>query len=818
MVFPIAAGGQLDTGSYQIDNSLLFNDGDSPYLSRSFTSVTNTKKFTASFWFKPSQIPQSNYSGFLDVGGDNAFALVSDNTLYFFEGGGSQFYWRPKRLFRDCSAWYHIVLACDSTLATQTDRVKIYVNGVRETDFYNNSGPSQNYDFAINTTGNTRYIGTKLTTSSYYDGYLAEFYQIDGQQLAASDFGEFDDSGIWKPIAYTGTFGNAGYYLDFENSGSLGADQSGNGNNFTPVNLASVDQFADTPTNNFCTLLNRGDNATVGNDLIQGNLAFSGTTLNAALQGTHGFSSGKWYWEVENAATSGATASPGIMSERHSGYFGTDNYTWSCFLFSGDLYYGPGQVGSLGGFANGDILNIAVDMDNKKAWFGKNGSYFNSGNPATGTNPTFTGSQGLPSDQIVYPASQEYNSASFNFGCPPPTFAIASGNSDANGYGNFEYSVPSGFYALCTKNMADQIPTAIDKSTDYFETTLHTGNNGSGRTFTGLDFQPDLIWGKVRNSSNYTPFSVDSSRGGDKFVTISSNASEDPGSHGKISSFNSDGTTWIDGTNGTYPRLYYNDGPGSSLGGSTYVFWQWHMNGGSTSTNTNGTVATTVQANQTAGQSIVTFTMNGSSPFTWGHGLSQAPQLMIIKNRSNTNNWDVYHYHANYPTAANGRLQLNSTGSYNTTSGVFNNTHPTSTVATLNASWFTGGNDSLVAYCFHSVPGYSNIGIWNGNGNNDGQFVYTGFKPKFLLLKQWNDNRNWIWYDSKRDTYNQMGKILFPNSASAEDPSGAVDFYSNGFKWRNTNNTWNASGYPYVYYAIAENPFVTSTGVPVTAR
>ena len=203
MAFPVIGGSQ--SGGYLIDNSLRFNDNDSPYLSKSFSTVTNTKKFTVSFWFKPSAIPQSNYSGFLDVGGDNAFALFSDSTIYFFEQGGAQFYWRPQRLFRDCSAWYHIVLACDSTLATQTDRVKIYVNGVRETSFHNNSGPSQNYDFGLNTTSNTRYIGTKVSTSAYYDGYLAEYYQIDGQQLQASDFGDFDeDSGIWKPKIYEG--------------------------------------------------------------------------------------------------------------------------------------------------------------------------------------------------------------------------------------------------------------------------------------------------------------------------------------------------------------------------------------------------------------------------------------------------------------------------------------------------------------------------------------------------------------------------------------------------------------------------------------
>ena len=305
MVFPIAGGNE--SKGYEVENSLRFNASDSPQLSKDmsgYSNATNTKKFTTSFWLKPGNVPQTSYGGIIDVAGDHTISLFSDNTFYFFENGGSDLYWRPTRVFRDPSAWYNIIIIADSTLSTQTDRVKIYVNGVRETSFHNNSGPNQNHDFAFNTV-NTRYIGRKQSTSSSLDGYLTEIHHIDGQAKAHTDFGEFDDNGVWIPIKYEGTYGDTGYYLEFkqtgtsQNSSGIGADTSGEDNHFAVSNLAATDVTEDTCTNNFVTL--NPITPVVTHTLSEGNCKSTNSS------GTHGGTtatinlptSGKWYWEVK---------------------------------------------------------------------------------------------------------------------------------------------------------------------------------------------------------------------------------------------------------------------------------------------------------------------------------------------------------------------------------------------------------------------------------------------------------------------------------------------------------------------------------------
>jgi hypothetical protein len=793
MVFAVAGGGQLDTGGYQIDNSLRFNDDDSPYLSKSFTSVTSTKKFTVSFWFKPSAIPQSNYSGFLDVGGDNAFALFADSTIYFFEGGGAQFYWRPKMLFRDCSAWYHVVLACDSTLATQTDRVKIYINGVLQTDFYNNSGPSQNYDFGLNTTGNTRYIGTKVSTSSYYDGYLAEYYQIDGQQLDASSFGEFDaDSGIWKPIQYTGTFGDAGYYLDFENSGSLGADQSGNGNNFTPTNLASTDQTTDTPTNNFCTL-NFLDTPS-GSTFSEGNLKIDTSVGQEAFtRSTIGLQTGKWYFEAK-ITTSNVREAVGIYKTDATLTDGTARISY--YSRFGHILKGNTLITTGATFGNGDIIGTAFDLDASTVSFYKNGSL-------QGTVTSIDSSTWTP---MFQDASNAYAcGAIYNFGNPPTGFTISSGNSDDNGYGNFEYAPPSGYLALCTQNLATELSPTIDDASQYFNTVLYSGNSTTNRTVTGVGFQPDFTWFKGRTPSAIDHALFDSNRGATK-ILISNNTNAEITVSESLKSFDSDGVT-LGNDLGDY---------GVNNSARTYALWSWKANGGTTSSNTDGTITSTVQANPTAGFSIVTFTGNGSGGATVGHGLGKTPSVLIQKRRNSTSGWPVYHqaYGINNYTF----LHLTDANIFNSTGqtwvGISSSTFSLGTAASWNAN---GG--TYVTYCFAEIEGYSKFGKYTGNGSTDGTFVYTGFRPSFVLTKRTDVNGySWGMADSKRSPYNQANEHLFANASDTEYTTlDKKDLLSNGFKHR-TNLYGNLSGGTYIYMAFAESPFVTSGAVPVTAR
>ena len=466
MVFPIVGGDGKPTG-YDVENSLRFNASDSPQLSKDMSSIsaTSTKKFTTSFWLKPGNVPQTSYGGIIDVGGDHAISLVSDNTLYFFENGGSDLYWRPTRVFRDPGAWYNIIIIADSTLSTQTDRVKIYVNGVIETSFHNNSGPNQNHDFAFNTS-NTRYIGRKQTTSSSLDGYLTEIHHIDGQAKAHTDFGEFDDNGVWVPIEYTGTYGNTGYYLEFkqtgtsQNSSGIGADTSGNDNHFAVSNFAALDVTEDTCTNNFATLnsLDQG----LGNAAIsEGNCKFVGADGDTCrARSTLAVANGKWYAEFRVAnnhklrisvtdnvgmETNGPLTNDGVDFGINDGYLytykdGTNNDTGAGSVSGGiDLSYTH---------SSNDIIGVALDADNNTVRFYVNGS-------AQGSEATVL--QRATEDVFhmfsVYDFSGSGNNANTvecNFG--NPSYSISSGNNDGL-YGNFEYAPPSGYYALCTKRL-----------------------------------------------------------------------------------------------------------------------------------------------------------------------------------------------------------------------------------------------------------------------------------------------------------------------------------------------------------------------------
>jgi len=358
--------------------------------------------------------------------------------------------------------------------------------------------------------------------------------------------------------------------------------------------------------------------------------------------------------------------------------------------------------------------------------------------------------------------------------------------------------------------------TTINKPNLYFDTQLWTGTNASGRTFTGLNFRPDFIWNKCYNSSNYYFNIVDIVRGGTKFLATSIATSEDTASHGQITSFNSDGTTWADGTNATYPRLYYNDGAGSTLGGSQYVSWNWSC-GGTGVSNTSGTITSTVSANQTAGCSVGIYTGNGTGGATIGHGLGSVPKWIIVKDRGGSNQWLVYHV----SNGATKYMILETTGGVGTASTIWNDTTPTTNLFTVGSSSSVNGSGlNYVFYAFSDIKGFSKFGSYTGNGSTDGTFVYTGFKPAWILMKVSSTTDSWMLMDNMRSPYNQVISQLEPNTANAasDNTARAMDFLSNGFKFRSNNTQNNASGATYIYAAFAENPFVTSGGIPVTAR
>jgi hypothetical protein len=448
-----------DTG-FNVANSLRFNSGSSDSLQQSTTAGTQTT-WTFSFWIKRSTISSTQHIAENDLANYFRIRITSGDVFEVFDSNGNNTWnWNP--LLRDTSAWSNIVLRADSTDATNGNRLRLYVNGSLASA-NTVASISQNYSFSFNQ-GGTLYLG-KRGGGEFFDGYIAEMVFIDGTSLDPTSFGEFDsDSNIWKPIDVSGlTFGNEGFYLDFENSGSLGADVSGNGNNFTVNNLTAVDQSTDTCTNNWCTM-NPLDNYYAGATFAEGNLKLtSGSSQYSFNTSTFQMVSGKWYWEAKvNSSGAAGNYQWGIVSSpATTSSNALQNYSNSVGVNDGNynIFANGSSTGiTIGSFAQNDILMFAFDADNNGLYVGKNGTWLNSGDPTSGASKTGAFTPGTSGIGYFAAFGDQNGSAGyiseFNFG-GTQTFTISSGNSDGNGYGNFEYSVPSGYYSLNTKNLSE---------------------------------------------------------------------------------------------------------------------------------------------------------------------------------------------------------------------------------------------------------------------------------------------------------------------------------------------------------------------------
>ena len=452
-----------------IANACRFNDGSSDNLSRTPSSSGNRKTWTWSSWVKKSTIG-SGYQ-FIFSSTDASTSTGGIGTNY---NGDNKIFLRddlislnltPNAVHRDLSAWYHIVVALDTTQSTASDRAKMYINGTQVTSFSTETYPNQNTDGSINLVSGSyvHSIGSYNASSNFFDGYMTEVIFVDGQALDPTSFGVFNTvSNIWEPRGYAGTYGTNGFRLDFANSSALGNDVSGNDNDFTVNNLTSIDQSTDTCSNNFATW-NPLDNFYGEGTTSEGNTRYTtGSTNQAPIPATIGVSSGKWYWEVKFVSDTGGYAMIGIASSQTTANneLGHNSTDYAYVSGTGQYRNNDGYTSYGNTYTTGDIIGVALDLDNNKLYFSKNGTFQNSCDPTSGS--TGTGAISITASASTslgnyFPALSDFggNTVVFdgNFGSPP--YTISSGNADANGFGNFEYAVPSGYFSLCTKNLAE---------------------------------------------------------------------------------------------------------------------------------------------------------------------------------------------------------------------------------------------------------------------------------------------------------------------------------------------------------------------------
>jgi len=784
--------GSLRRGNF-VQRSLRFRSSASAYLSRTPSVAGNRRVWTWSGWVKRGSLSsfQQLFSYFGGTTYDQ-FRFDSDDTLQLTLNNGNSANTKTSAVFRDPSAWYHIVALCDTTNATANDRLQLWVNGVRQS-LGTNTQPTQNYDTYVNTT-NAFNIGRLGSGGSHFDGYLTEVNFIDGQALTPSSFGQIESTtGVWSPKQYAGSYGTNGFYLKFGNTSSvaaLGTDSSGNNNTWTVNNVsltagATYDSMIDVPVNysdsgngrgNYCTLNPVSSWNDANSAITNANLSVPVLQNGRGGNATLSVSSGNWYWEYTVTAISGGLNFGICASSTYP--FGLNPFQLGvrsneyAYRSGGNKLNNNSATAYGASYTTGDVIGVALDLTNGTLTFYKNN--INQGTAFSGIAGEF---------------------------CPAYScdlLASASGFVANFGQRPFTYTPPAGFRALNTNNL----PTpSIVNGANFMAATTYTGNAAArslSNAVNNVSFQPDLVWIKSRTPGATNHALFDSSRGVTKYLSSNTTTAETTLAQ-SLTALNADGFSL--GTDTTLVNASAN----------SYVAWQWKA-GGAAVSNTQGTITSQVSANTTTGFSIVTYTGNQNASATVGHGLGSVPKLIIVKQRGGgTKNWYVAHS----SLSTNNQLVLNSSTnalpSSGYTDGGLASPNSSSTFSFINGlSSVDNVNNATtyVAYCFAEIAGFSKFGSYTGNGSADGPFVFCGFRPRFVMIKRTDSTGNWILLDTARSTFNAVDINLFADLSNAEaNPAGApIDTLSNGFKMRTSGLGYNASGGTFIFAAFAEVP------------
>lgn len=813
-----AGGAGGDFYDYQIANSVRLN-GSNQYFNRTASSAsTNSDKKAISVWYKRAGRTGNTGATYIMSSQQNRLAALfvndgstADNAGYFTDNGGQN--GKGKFLQRDFNAWYHLVFLYDSTLSTGVDRVKFYINGVHyttaDTTFWNidnNGYPNSGAQIGFGMQSNDNNIGRyQYNGSGYFNGYLADFIMIDGGTVPSiSDFGE-TKNGVWIPKDPSGlTFGTNGFWLKFESASNLGNDSSGNNNDWTANNFSTDDQMLDTPTfnsssngGNFCIMnsLNSGSN----NTFSEGNLKVTNSSGGCTALGTMSLVTGhKWYFEGK--CTGSGNNWIGIIEENgytnsantNTSIAGSGSFNTYLYAHNGSIYYGANSTATGATFSTGDIIGVLVDLESgtNTIQFYKNGAAQGSAFNLTGTGINYT----PMSDR----GSGSGDGFWFNFG-QEGSFGTGSGggNSDATGYGSFYYNDGAAAKALCTGNLpvanaVDPAQTDDNYPQELFFISQYTGNL-TNRTIT-TENQPDLLM--IRHySTGQNWYTLDSTRviTDNKYILTNTTDAEATLPQANITSV---GATSVGISSGTW----------LNSSGSDYQMWMWRANGGTTSTNSTGSVSVTQQVDPSGGFSISTYSGAGGTG-TIGHGLSSAPTMVWVKQLNGSNSWAVYAKGA----GATKYSYINGTNAFGT-AAMWQNTTPSSSLVYLgDNNEVNHSGRTYVAYCFADTEGYIKSGSYVGNGSTDNAFVYTGFRPAFVMIKGIAAGSGWNVHDNALSPFNVADTALQLNTNSAELSNYNIDMLSNGFKIRDADGDLGTNGNTYVYLAFAKNPFKYAT-------
>ena len=824
-----AAGGGGGFYDHQIANSVRVpatssTSSSNGRLTRTFSTVDSNVHFTLNFWIKRSAIEGSNpvssarpltfftprlstsgsvlqefmFSATGSYGAGDAFAITNTNT--------GAYVLSTNNLFRDTSAWYNFHIQADLDNGSASEKLKIFINGTEA---------SYNVDNRGSFTSLAGIAAGAWTIGDYYgygypiQSYLAQWAYVDGYTHPPTDFAE-SKNGVWIPKDLSSgiTWGSAGHLLMFQDSSALGDDTSGKGNDWATANISTHDQMLDSPTfgssssGNFCTWNPLLFNA---QSLSEGNCRFDGQTNNRSAYGNFGLAIGsKYYVEFLVVIATNYGFNMGISSPPFnplsSQYGDSTAFGWEINASSSSNWFTQSMTAGTRGSASSNIgqdttrvMAITVDRVNHQIkCYLDNVLTYTIAISATAEFSFYSGFSGGSNANLrnnINAGQDSTGGGDFSAGSA----------TDENGFGSFQYAPPTGFLALCSANLpvADAVdPAQTDDNypQKLFSATIWTGN-GSGRTISSGS-KSDAVWIKRRNGA--ASWAVqDSTRGTSAALEFNTAATEDTSFTQGVTAFGSSSFNI-----GTQSQVNNNS--------DTYVGYAIGANGGTTSSNGNGSVTSTVQTDPSGAFSIVTWAGSGGAA-TIGHGLSGAPSFMVAKSRTSSatvEDWVAFHKNMNngaYP-ANESRMYLNSTGGYST-GALWQNDNNSSTVFGVTSN-ISNSSKNYVAYCFTDVEGYCKADYYVGNGeSSDNAFVYLGFRPAWIMIKGLASGAGWNIHDNATSPINLASTALQANTSGAELSNYNIDMLSNGFKVRDGDGDLGTNGNKYIYLAMAKNPF-----------